>query len=119
MIKEKLNLTPIQFVTKCLSRGRFDIFKLFFDRIVDDKIPNGLANEMISRAKKLDTVTEDDWKKITNDVCLTNATLRAENDSDVGKMNLCFDKQSQLEGEKKADFTNALLESFCSSVELL
>ncbi|XP_033217482.1 uncharacterized protein LOC117173174 [Belonocnema kinseyi] len=119
VIKEKLNLTSVQFITKCLSKGRFEILKLFYDRIVDDKIPNRLANDMLDRAKKIDNVAENDWKQITNDVCLTNASLRFENESDVGKINLCFDEKSRLEGKKKADFTNALLGSFCSSVEIL
>ena len=117
VLKEKLNLTLGQLITKCLLRDRFDALKLIYDRTSDLTISNTLADDIVNRANKLEKVNKNDWNEFTKDRCLTNATVKAVNVSDVNKLNLCFDNRSKLNESKKRDFANAILQSFCSVVE--
>lgn len=104
---------------KCLSNGKFGIIKLAWDRVVDDKLPNKLANDMLTTVKQSTVVDENGWKKVSNDICLSKPNLINENKRDVDTINQCFAKEKQLEGVKKDNFANALLESFCSAVRAL
>ena len=111
-----MNLTLQEFLNEC-QKNKATTSELTGDRDMASKTAHTLADDLVKNVKTLPEVNEQNWNELIKARCLEDATIKVENESNVNDVNKCLDENKKLNGEKKIDFTKALLEAYCSAVK--